>query len=323
MARKQVLDVLQCKLTLEWSPFCMSSLPDHPGYLGLSSRGVMAIHADWPAYPIEHGWAVALEALGQFSSGSVLIQVDEIDKCFLFVLRNDGVLESPFDPRHLHVAVWREDLHELHARGFVSGTYLVSLQEWIDERRTKHDGLFFKDSKGKAHPVPLPTMDDFDVGAESEVLMVRDAGISLTGEGLAELDRYLSTQRGVLHPSIGIHVAPILAAQLFDTAVREGCLLIEVRLREISGTSLYGQPLVAECGRQFRSSGKFMPSQLKAVSLDLRTAFKFVRNPYMHGFHEMTSIQCYSLLARLSRVLMMLDQVQAILAPSADSAPDL
>lgn len=30
-------------------------LEDHPGYFGMTSRGVIAIHADWPMYPFEHG----------------------------------------------------------------------------------------------------------------------------------------------------------------------------------------------------------------------------------------------------------------------------
>jgi hypothetical protein len=45
-----------------------SSMPleDHPGYLGLTSEGVIAIHADWPIYPIEHGLGATVTSLGAF-----------------------------------------------------------------------------------------------------------------------------------------------------------------------------------------------------------------------------------------------------------------
>ena len=296
----------------------MPSLPDFPGYLGLSSKGVVAIHADWPAYPVEHGSTVALETLGQFQSGSELIHISEIDQCLLFVLANGSAHKDPFDNRHLHAAVWREDLHDLHSKGFVSGTYEIGIEQWIDDQRAKLTGHFWKDSNGEAHPVRLPTIEDFDGDTESSVLMFRDTGIAVTRSGWAALELHLSAQKGALHPSIGVRVARILEIPQFDTAIREACLLIEVRIRDIIGSDAYGQPLVTEFDTSLRATAKFLPSQLKTVNLDIRTAFKFVRNPYMHGLHEMTSVQCYALLSRLSRVLVMLDQIQDIFARSAD-----
>lgn len=38
---------------------------DHPGALGLTSRGVVAIHVDWSACPAEHGWDVAIVMLAR------------------------------------------------------------------------------------------------------------------------------------------------------------------------------------------------------------------------------------------------------------------
>jgi hypothetical protein len=60
-------------------------IEDHPGYFGITSRGVIAVHADWPMYPFEHGWAEALLALGSLPSATRFFQIDNIDKCFLFV----------------------------------------------------------------------------------------------------------------------------------------------------------------------------------------------------------------------------------------------
>ena len=44
----------------------MAGLSDHPGYLGLTSKGVILIHYDWPIYPLEHGWENALMSFGNF-----------------------------------------------------------------------------------------------------------------------------------------------------------------------------------------------------------------------------------------------------------------
>ena len=41
-------------------------LAGHPGYLGMTSRGVIAIHADWPMYQLDHGVMSVLESLGSY-----------------------------------------------------------------------------------------------------------------------------------------------------------------------------------------------------------------------------------------------------------------
>jgi len=289
----------------------MPSIPDHPGYLGWTSQGVIAIHADWPAYPAEHGWDIALETLGQFPRGSALREIDDIDQCFLFVLGDPKTLKDPFDARHLHAAVWHEDLLKLHSKGFVSGAYEITLEQWIERTKAELTDLF---------GVP-PTVDDFADEAESLVLMVHDIGISVTDAGWVALDEHLSVQRETLHPSLKVRALPIVGIGHFDTAVREASLLLETRLRHIVGSTRFGQALVAEADAYLRSTKLFIPAQLKTFNLDIRTAFKFVRNKYMHGLHQLTSVQCYALLARMSRILATLDEVERILNTASRSAP--
>lgn len=71
-------------------------LEDHPGYLGFTSAGVVAIHADWPVYPVEHGWLVALASLGSFPDGTAFSPLDDIDRCLLFLAGN--VIADKADP---------------------------------------------------------------------------------------------------------------------------------------------------------------------------------------------------------------------------------
>ena len=64
----------------------MSGLTDHPGFLGLTSRGVIEIHhGDWPVYPEEHGSDLALLWLTAFPEGTAFKRVDDIDRSILFL----------------------------------------------------------------------------------------------------------------------------------------------------------------------------------------------------------------------------------------------
>jgi hypothetical protein len=51
--------------------------------MGLTSRGVIAIHADWPMYPWEHGWLMALVNLCCFPTGTTFTEISDIDLVLL------------------------------------------------------------------------------------------------------------------------------------------------------------------------------------------------------------------------------------------------
>ena len=107
------------------------SLREHPGFFGITSQGVIAIHADWPIYPEEHGWELALLWLTAFPQGTSFKRIDDIDRCNLFMARLKGSnLADPFDERNLHVAIWHEDLLALRERGFIEGVSPVSERRW-------------------------------------------------------------------------------------------------------------------------------------------------------------------------------------------------
>lgn len=53
------------------------SIEDQPGYPGLTSKGVLALHADWPAYPVDHGWTTASFYLCSFPAETTFTVVDE------------------------------------------------------------------------------------------------------------------------------------------------------------------------------------------------------------------------------------------------------
>lgn len=112
------------------------SIFDHPGFMEYEGGGIEVLHADWPVYPGGHGWSIALRSLAVFPSNVRFVQISDIDQCLLFVAIGSGSCLEPkgdlYDPKWFHVAVWRDDLRELHERGLVSGVSLITEYEAVE-----------------------------------------------------------------------------------------------------------------------------------------------------------------------------------------------
>ena len=92
-------------------------MQDHPGFFGMTSKGVIHIHADWPVYPEEHGANLVLFWLTAFPNGTAFKSIDDIDRCSLFladVKYSNRANQS--DERNFHVAVWHDDLLSLRKK---------------------------------------------------------------------------------------------------------------------------------------------------------------------------------------------------------------
>lgn len=280
----------------------VTSFQDHPGYLGLTSQGVIAIHADWPVYPTEHGWEVALETLGNFSEGTLFEKLDDIDHCYLLLVSDLKKGKDPYDEENFHVAIWRDDLLKLCRKGFVSG--VMTEREAVARFYERVKDLPF--NKGR---LPVPNLDEYEDDF-TEDAMISEEGIQITKEGVDAL-KILATQRlNTFHRELLLRVQPLLSLGLYDTSVREGCLLIEMRLKELSGTNLFGQNLVERFISELRRDGTYIDARLKILRIDLRTAFKFVRNEYAHNLKQISYEQCCSILDRISRILRVLEMVK-------------
>jgi hypothetical protein len=299
----------------------MDNIEDHPGYLGFTSRGVIAIHADWPAYPQEHGWQIALANIGQFPRSTAFTAIDDIDQCFLFLVGSGAGIKNPFSDQHFHVAVWHKDLEDLHRQELISGAGHITLGEWIERRRKELSGLFYQGPDGKRIPVRGPTIEDFGDDEEALRLMIGSAGIQITDRGWRTLEQLLADERDKLHEAIRLRALPIVSLGQFDSAIREGCLVLENRLRTACQSDLFGVQLVAAYVARLRASHRLIEAYVKGLHSELRTAFKYVRNEYMHNIKELTSVQCYAVLGRLSSILYSIDAMEAVLAkPDMPSA---
>lgn len=133
-------------------------MQDHPGFFGMTSKGVIHIHADWPVYPEEHGANLVLFWLTAFPNGTAFKSIDDIDRCSLFladVKYSNRANQS--DERNFHVAVWHDDLLSLRKSGFVDGVSPVSERRWRElERSSLPPNAFFVAEDGIRRELQLP-----------------------------------------------------------------------------------------------------------------------------------------------------------------------
>jgi hypothetical protein len=272
---------------------------DFPGYLGWTSRGVIAIHADWPAYAIEHGKEYAIERVGQFPKGTSLFGIDDIDQCILFRVGARDPKKNDYDESLLHIALWHEDILELFAEGWVDGVNRITPHEWARRRCEELRGLVLRLTDGRSEPVLLPDPEDYD-NTEATIALVSSAGMVLTDSGERALQDLMGARRAELAPSIAARVEPLLAIGAFDTAVREACVMLEVHLKKATGTSLFGAKLVECYIEALRKDNKIIGAHLKWLRTEIRTCISFVRNDFMHNVRILTQPQCVALLCRVS-----------------------
>jgi hypothetical protein len=276
------------------------SLEDHPGYFGMTSRGVIAIHADWPMYPFEHGWEEALLAFCSLPSDTRFFQIDDIDKCFLFVAGTVSEKQDPYDERLFHVATWREDMFELIKRAYVDGMDLVSEYAAAIAYWEKFKDLYVDQESGKYVPINLPKPENNDDSwpEQKTVPIIAPTGLSVSEAGRAALKSFLNAEFLNLPPDFLERVEPILAINKTDTAVREGCALLESTMRQRIGGPQFGQKLVDEFCSRILARGA-IPALVKPFRAELKNAFRHIRNDYMHNIRLLELEESRALLMRI------------------------
>lgn len=307
------------------------------GFLGLTSRGVIAIHTDWPAYPREHGWAAALLTFGDFPIGTKFRCIDNIDQCALFLAVGTGGEKDPYDENALHIAVWHEDLIELDRMDLIWGLEFDTDSDLTPEqrelRRQLGPELFEEVRSGRvrlgAHlngewiPLPPDAGDgegylEFgaDVRTPDRLLLYDGTEVSLVqsaDEKLAELAHHALE----IPPTIQSRISPLLAEGLFDTCVRELGAAMETRMKEVLPAShkpLFGMRLVKLYVDALRESDRIISSRLKTLNQELRTAIMFVRNEFAHNLVDLPPGRGYTVVARMCWNLSVIEQANQVVA---------
>jgi hypothetical protein len=275
-------------------------LEEHPGYFGITSQGAILIHADWPVYPEEHGADLALLWLTAFPPGTAFKQIDDIDQCWLFLadLLGTDHRKKAFDERNFHVAIWHEDLVNLHKGGLINGLL------------TEGEALRLYWSKLPAdlkEENPTPSDPDFEDITLSKSFS--DAGVTVSFAGRSHAASLLVDPVVGDLSSLGDRVPRLFELGYYDTAVREACVRLEAQIKTAIGSRKWGDPLANEFITNLRSRGIFIESFLRVLRAQIRMALKFIRNDFMHNFVHMDEIECKAILFRLLRVKRAIDVV--------------
>jgi len=299
------------------------SIFDHPGFMEYDGGRIEVLHADWPVYPAGHGWNLALKSLAVFPSNVRFIQIDDNDQCLLFVAAGSGSCLHPMgdltDPRWFHVAVWRDDLSELHERGLISGVSEITAYEAALKYYERNKDLYVElDGNLRPLNLPHPKFEDDDQD-EPKIAQVSAEGIAVMN---ASADILVSLARPLidLEAEIRRRAEPLLSIPLYDTAIREAGIILETRLREITASASFGQALIEEYYKFLCSRYGGKPRAIfKVLRGELRTIFKFIRNDFAHALRDVSNGQCRVLLDRTSSALEAINQIEILERGGGDS----
>ncbi|MBD2504159.1 TIGR02391 family protein [Anabaena azotica] len=291
------------------------TLQNHPGYLGLTSQGVIAIHTDWPIYPEEHGANLALLWLTVFKPNTVFKCISDIDRCCLFVAEvNKTNLAKPFDINNFHLAVWHEDILCLAEKGFITGVSAITERRWyeIEYSKLPKPAYYRGDDDQLIQINFLENLDEYDdeVDACPEF---SETGITVTNKGWKYITEFLSQEPLNFSATLGERVTKLFDLEYYDTSVREACIGLEVRIKKYLGSQTYGYKLVEEYISQIRTKGSFIESFIKTFRGELRSVFNFIRNDFMHNFIDINRTQANSILIRVSRVTEVMNSLESLI----------
>lgn len=206
-----------------------------PGFLGLTSRGIVAIHADWPAYAVDHGWEYALWTFARFPRGTAFFGIDDIDQCILLFVGDPNSVRNPSAPEHLHVAAWHEDLLELKERGYVAGIEEITATERARIRMESFpEHLYYENTSGELVEI---SRDDLvgHIDDEDELFpLVSESGVTVTDSGFAQFEKLMQGHQPDWPRTIRESADELIGLRRYDTAIREACLQTEVMLRRLT-----------------------------------------------------------------------------------------
>jgi len=255
-----------------------------------------------------------LETLGSFPETTEFFEIDDLDSCKLLNVGGVRAGKDPFDELNFHVAVWHEDLVELHDRELISGVTPMTEYEWDLQTHERFKDCYYKlpDGTFQKASEKRPNPEDYENdGWYRSFASIDEAGLRVTEAGYRALLEFAPENLFGLHPVIVQRVEPLIAIstdpdnRYFDTVVREATLILEARLKQITGTHDFGQRLVDVYWEMLTREKDFHP----ALRQELRTLFKFVCNDYAHNLKSISSKQCYALLYRTSRVLSRIERI--------------
>jgi hypothetical protein len=287
----------------------MSDINKHPGYLGLTSQGVILIHANWPVYPEEHGPDIALIWLTVFPPKTVFKMISDIDRCNLFLAYTKRVKENePFNKNNYHVAIWHEDLLNLQKHGFIDGVKAITERKWQELKRLAYaNSKIYINENGKMKEITLPSLDEYDDEIYSwPEFHLGHIEVTFLGREYAQT-ALANSKFSIL--SLGKRVENLLTLHYYDAAIREACVSLEYKIKKWLNCELYGQPLVNLLVSRLEHNEMIIQSYSKVFCAQIKMMLNYIRNEYMHNLVDIDEIQCKAILVRLAIVNEQVDDI--------------
>lgn len=267
----------------------------------------------------------------QFPRETTFRKIDEIDRCILLVAEQHVHKRDPWHENSLHVAVWVDGLLELHSAGRVTGLEPLSERQWEERRRDDlRLALGFRDREpegpdpldnlrvrlwnGTFQRVTLPPLpdDEDDEWPAAEPAQIGFSGepVRVTEGGWTELQEAMS-QDLQLGPGLE-RVRALLDLGFYDTAVREGAVMLESRMRTRlhAAPTLFGEALIRQFMARIGEGGGLTNASEKIMRSCLRTAFRFIRNIVMHNRVDPPRDEALALVLRLAGLIQDVEEVE-------------
>lgn len=292
------------------------------GSIWYSSNSVFeAITADWEAYPIGEGWESALENISWFPTNTIFYRIDDICEALLFVTKNPVELEKkeldPWSHYYYHISIWHRDIIELHERGYIKAIKPVTdyRHELIRYNKIISSmGVIVEDDDKWRFPdgslrlgMSKPSKLDYDNSDKTWAYLPNDYFV-LTKKGISAINKPM--QDFDINNEMLARIKPLIRIKYYDSAVREASILLELKLKRINKTDLFGQKLVDlhydNLCKKFGSTDSY----LKYYRGLLRCSVNFIRNEYAHDFPITSENRAKRLIKLYSKIYDLTDELQ-------------
>lgn len=253
--------------------------------------------------------------LSLFSPETKFLILDDVDKSMLLAADVSGInTKDIYSEKNFCIAVWHEDLLEMHERGIIAGIKPVTERGWNQhrwEKLTQHlpkGAALFYEVNGKK--IPLNREDFYEEENEEEkdesfnqrlFAVSVDGYMSVTQHGRGHILAHLQNKWAYVKDGVGRRVAHLYDLGYFDTAIREACVQLEHNIRLMTGSRKCGKQLVGDLVAKLRDEGRELESDIRNYQQELRSIFAFIRNEFMHNLHDADAVSALAMLYRVAR----------------------
>lgn len=288
------------------------------------------ITADWEAYPIGNTEESALENLSWFDPKTKFYKIDDICEAILFVTTNPSWIEknnknkknpkdknTPFDSEYLHISLWHKNLLELNELGYIEGVkpmtdYEYNLVRWnniVQAMNIKIDdeGYFNYPNGDRIMGMPQPSKDWYD-DTDHVWANMPNGYITLTQRGIDKINEPINDYK--INEEIYNRVKPLLDIKYYDSAVRESSIMLEVKLKNLNNTNLFGKNLVDFHYKRLTTKLKGSTAYYKYYRSLLMCSVNFIRNEYAHNFPITSENRAKRLITLYAKLYELTDELE-------------